>query len=84
MDLPFAIVTWVDATMGSLHWTEGELPELPEDSANVVSSSGFIAHRNNSWVVLVQTIGDGWHANSVEIPVGMIKEIKVIQGNHVK
>lgn len=84
MKLPFAIVTWVDASMGSLHWCEGEIPDAPTKRSNVVESAGFMAHQNNDWVVLVQTISEGWHANSIEIPVGMIKEIKVIQEAHAK
>lgn len=84
MNLPFALITWVDASMGSPHWQEGDLPELPSTTSNVMKSSGFIAHNNSEWVVLVQTVGEGVHANSIEIPVGMIREIKVIQEAHAK
>lgn len=47
-------------------------------------SCGFVAHNTPEWVVLVQTVGEGVHANSIEIPAGMVKEIKIIQGAHVK
>ena len=47
-------------------------------------SAGFIAHNTPEWLVIVQTLGEGVHANSIEIPVGMIKEIKVIQEAHIK
>jgi len=84
MNLPFAVITWVDASMGSPHWHEGELPELPTKTSNVMRSAGFIAHNTPEWLVVVQTLGEGVHANSIEIPVGMIKEIRVIQEAHIK
>lgn len=79
MNLPFAVITWIDASMDNPHWQIGDLPAVPTETSNVMRSAGFIAHNTPSWIVLVQTIGEGVHANSIEIPVGMIKEMKIIQ-----
>lgn len=84
MNLPFAVITWIDASMNNPHWQTGDLPDLPTKTSNVMRTSGFIAHKTSDWVVVVQTVGEGAHANSIEIPVGMIKEMKVIQEAHVK
>ena len=84
MTLPFAVITWIDASMNNPHWQVGDLPDIPSKTSNVMKSSGFIAHKTPEWVVIVQTVGEGVHANSIEIPVGMIKEIKIIQEAHTK
>jgi hypothetical protein len=77
--LKFAVVKWLDASMSSPHWTAGELPVLPSDTANVMTSCGFVAQSNKKWVVLVQTVGENVYANSIEIPRKMIMEIKTIE-----
>ena len=79
--LAFVSVKWLDASMGNPHWQSGELPEVPTDTANVMLSAGFLAQDTDAWVVLVQTVGEGCFANSIEIPRGMIIEIKTIENS---
>ena len=76
--LKFAVVKWLDASMDNPHWTQGSLPALPTEKANTMLSAGFLAHDTKKFVVLVQTLGQGIHANSVEIPRAMIMEMKTI------
>lgn len=78
-DLAFVSVRWLDASMSNPHWQSGDLPEVPTDTANVMLSAGFLAQDTDAWVVLVQTVGEGCFANSIEIPRGMIIEIKTIE-----
>lgn len=80
-DLAFALVKWIDASMNNPHWQSGDLPEVPSDTANVMMSAGLLAHDTADWVVLVQTVGEGCFANSIEIPRGMIIEIKTIENS---
>lgn len=76
--LKFAMVKWLDASMANPHWTAGELPALPSETANIMTSCGFVAQSNKKWVVLVQTVGENVYANSIEIPRNMITEMKTI------
>lgn len=78
-DLAFVLVKWLDASMSNPHWQSGDIPEVPTDTANVMLSAGFLARDTDAWVVLVQTVGEGCFANSIEIPRGMIIEIKTIE-----
>ena len=71
--LPIAIVEWVDASMNSVNWAEGSLPSLPTATSNVMTSVGYLAHHTTEWVVLTQTLGEEVHANSLEIPVSMVR-----------
>ena len=79
--LSVAIVEWVDASMDNPHWNEGALPPLPTETSNVMYSVGYVAHHTKEWVVLVQTIGEEIHANSVEIPTSMIRSFIQLTGN---
>lgn len=76
---PIAIVEWTDASMACPHWQDVELPEVPEPGSNDMVSTGFLIHNTKEWVVLLQTMGDGTCANSVEIPTRMINSIKIIK-----
>ena len=75
----FAVVKWLDASMNSPHWQEGDLPALPTETSNMMTSCGFVARENKRWVVLVQTLGEGVHANSIEIPRAMIEKITILK-----
>lgn len=76
---PIAIVEWTDASMDHPHWQDMDLPDVPEPGSNDVVSTGFLVHNNKEWVVLLQTMGTGTCANSVEIPTRMVNSIKIIK-----
>jgi hypothetical protein len=76
---PIVTVEWIDASMDNPHWNDGDLPPVPAKGDNNMFTCGYLAHQTDDWVVVIQTLGKGVHANSVEIPVRMIVSMKTIR-----
>ena len=71
--------TWLDANMSasesSAHWQEGD-PEPPNPT--VCHTVGYLTHVTPAMIKIVQTLAVCGHGNYVEIPLGMIQEIKML------
>lgn len=71
------LVEWDDASMDTeSHWQVGG-PPVPE--ANLIFSVGFVVHRTQKYLVLVQSVADGSYAHKIQIPRAMIRSITTLE-----
>lgn len=71
LSLKPVLVVWEDAAQGG-GWIDGEEVD-PSDT--IVESVGWLAESNAERVILIQSITDGSHAQTLQIPAGMIKQL---------
>lgn len=68
-----ALVVWEDASMGG-HWQEGQAPTTDDD--NLVYSMGWLMFESKDRIIIVQSLADGTHGNSLTIPRGMVRRFE--------
>jgi hypothetical protein len=77
--VPMALVTWTDAAMAVVpHWSDGDRPAIPQPRDYICASVGWLTHMDDHFVQLTQTFTKGQHANVVDIPRGMVREVKIL------
>lgn len=76
LNLKPVLVIWEDACQGG-GWVDGEEVDLSE---TIVESVGWLAHMTDAHMILMQSITDGEHANTVQIPAGMVRSVTYLVG----
>ena len=56
------------------HWNEGAAPRPDEDL--LVYSVGWLTHEDDNQIIMVQSLTDGSHGNSLIIPRGMVVKLQ--------
>lgn len=75
-----AEVEWIDASFSAEpHWTAGTQPKRPTTREHVCVSVGWLTHLDEHFVQLTQTLTDGSHAHTANIPRGMVRRISVLE-----
>lgn len=73
-------IIWDDATSLSQGWKEAAEFDKESIKPEIVLSVGFIVKETVDYIILaMDTDGDGDHASRSQIPMGMIRKIKVLR-----
>lgn len=73
-------VIWDDATSLSQGWKEREDFDKEEIKPEIVLSVGFLVKQSDDYLILaMDTDGDGDHASRSQIPMGMVRKLKIIR-----
>ena len=78
------LIRWADAHMGDAGWLD--LDEYEDDGESIVETVGFLipvgeAGSKKDHVTLWQTISDDQGIHAMHIPIGMVREVKVLSEN---
>lgn len=76
LNLKPVLVVWEDASHGG-GWLDGE---DFESSDTIVETVGWLALVNGEYMVIVQSITEGQHANTLQIPAGMVRSVTYLVG----
>ena len=84
MKFSIVLIRWADAHMSDAGWLE--LAEYEDDGETIVESVGFLipvgeAGSKKDHVTLWQTLCDDEGIHAMHIPVGMVREVKVLSEN---
>lgn len=69
--MKIVLVEWDDAAMEG-HWIDGH-PAKPKPQ--IVRSIGFLAHKTKKHILLVQSVAENCHGNSLQIPRRMVRKM---------
>lgn len=75
MKYPLAVVEWEDAAH-EFGWQEGV---IPEPKTVIVRSVGYVIKRTKKHILLAQSIAEDNHAQTLQIPKGMVIKVKNIK-----
>lgn len=84
MKFSIVLIRWADAHMGDAGWLE--LAEYEDDGETIVESVGFLipvgeAGSKKDHVTLWQSLCDDEGIHAMHIPIGMVREVKVLSEN---
>lgn len=69
------VVHWEDAAH-QFGWLEGEVVERLN---TIVETVGWLIHMDENCLIIVQSLTEGAHAQTLQIPAGMVREVKYLR-----
>lgn len=84
--LKFAYVEWEDICSTDSGWHEtSEAIEWKDSRNSIVTQVGFILHRDEKYLVLIDSyFNDGTVGTVIRIPIGVVKYLKIVELTFLK